>query len=125
MGASNPLLIPGLISAEAFLVGLVALSLVGFSILAWWDRQRRRRPAVPTAAPASGAAFSAAALQLDSQATSILGLVRTYIDAGERYSVSLAQAGKNLPTLASPDEIGIIVKFSSPKTPRCSTRQAR
>ena len=61
--------------------------------------------------PPRVAELSTTALQLDGQATSILDLVRTYLEAGERYSVSLAQAGKNLPTLASPDEIGIIVKF--------------
>jgi diguanylate cyclase len=111
VGASNQLLIPGFISAEACLAGLVVLSLVGFGILAWWDRQRRARPAVAPATAASRVELSKTVLQLDSQAASILGLVRTYIDAGERYSVTLAQAGKNLPKLASPDEIGIIVKF--------------
>jgi diguanylate cyclase len=109
MGASNELLIPGLISAEACLVGLVVLSLVGFSILAWWDRRARSQPAV--AAAASRVELATTALQLDSQAAAVLELVRTYLDAGERYSVTLAQAGKNLPTSASPDEIGIIVKF--------------
>ena len=108
-GASIALLIPGLISAEACLVGLVVLSLIGFGILAWWDREGRSRPAV--AAAASRAKLATTALQLDSQATAVLELVRTYLDAGERYSVTLAQAGKNLPTSASPDEIGIIVKF--------------
>jgi diguanylate cyclase len=108
-GASVALLIPGLISAEACLVGLVVLSLIGFGILAWWDREGRSRPAV--AAAASRAKLATTALQLDSQATAVLELVRTYLDAGERYSVTLAQAGKNLPTSASPDEIGIIVKF--------------
>jgi diguanylate cyclase len=100
--------IPGLISAEVWLAGLVVLSLVGFGILAWRDRRPR---AVPAAAPAAAAAISKAAVQLGTQATSILDMVRTYIDAGERYSVTLAQAGKSLPKLASPEEIGIIVKF--------------
>jgi diguanylate cyclase len=108
-GASVELLIPGLISAEACLVGLVVLSLIGFGILAWWDRQARSRPSIANAA--SRAKLATTALQLDSQATAVLELVRTYLDAGERYSVTLAQAGKNLPTSASPDEIGIIVKF--------------
>jgi diguanylate cyclase len=102
--------IPDLISVEACLIALLVLSLLGFGILAWWDHQRRR-PAAVAAASAAGSAVSATALQLDSQATSILGLVRTYLDAGERYSITLAQAGKNLPTLATPEEIGIIVKF--------------
>jgi diguanylate cyclase len=108
-GASVELLIPGLISAEACLVGLLVLSLIGFGILAWWDRQARSRPAIANAA--SRAKLATTALQLDSQAAAVLELVRTYLDAGERYSVTLAQAGKNLPTSASPDEIGIIVKF--------------
>ena len=108
-GASVALLIPGLISAEACLVGLVVLSLIGFGILAWWDQRARSRPAI--AAAASRAKLATTALQLDSQAAAVLELVRTYLDAGERYSVTLAQAGKNLPTSASPDEIGIIVKF--------------
>ena len=37
--------------------------------------------------------------------------MRDYVDAQERYSVCLAQADKRLPTLATPEEIGIIVKF--------------
>jgi diguanylate cyclase len=109
LGARIELLIPGLISVEACLAGLVALSLIGFGILAWRDRQSRLQPAA--AAAASSAKLSKTVLQLDSQAAAVLGLVRTYIDAGERYSVTLAQAGKNLPKLASPEEIAIIVKF--------------
>ncbi len=109
MGARGKLFIPGLISAEACLIGLLVLSLVGFSVLAWRDKLSRPKPAA--AAPASAAGLSTTALQLDNQATSILDIVRTYIDAGERYSVSLAQAGRNLPKSASPEEIGIIVKF--------------
>lgn len=38
-------------------------------------------------------------------------MVRTYLEAGERYTVSLAQAGSKLPTLAGPSDIAIIVKF--------------
>jgi diguanylate cyclase len=101
--------IPDFTSAEAFLAGLVLLSLAGFGILAVRDWQTRRQPA--RAAAASRSELSEAALQLDSHAAAVLGLVRTYLDAGERYSVSLAQAGASLPTLASRDEIGIIVKF--------------
>ena len=109
--ASNELLIPGHLSAEACLVGLLVLSLIGFGVLAWWDRQRRSRPAVAAAAAASASALSATALQLDGKAAEVLELVRAYQDAGARYSVSLADAGKNLPKLASPDQIAIIVKF--------------
>ena len=74
-GASVALLIPGLISAETCLVGLVVLSLIGFGILAWWDQRARPRPAMANAA--SRAKLATTALQLDSQATAILRLVRT------------------------------------------------
>jgi len=37
--------------------------------------------------------------------------MRTYVEAQERYSVCLAQADRRLPTLATPEEIGVIVKF--------------
>ena len=37
--------------------------------------------------------------------------MQSYIEAGEKYSVSLAEAGKNLPKIATPEEVGIIVKF--------------
>jgi diguanylate cyclase len=110
VGARSKLSIPGLISAEVCLVGLVALSLVGFGILAWRDRRPKHKVSA-AAPPAMVARLSTAAVQLDSQATSILEMVHTYIDAGERYSVTLAQAGNNLPKLATTEEVGIIVKF--------------
>src|SRR2546430_16629727 len=50
----------------------------------------RSRPAV--AAAASRAKLATTALQLDNQATAVLELVRTYLDAGERHSGTLAQA---------------------------------
>lgn len=37
--------------------------------------------------------------------------MRAFVDAQERYSVCLAQADKRLPSLATPEEIGVIVKF--------------
>jgi diguanylate cyclase len=90
------------------LAGLLLLGLLGFGVLVWRDRQQKQpNPATPS----SKAAVTATALQLDGEAAAILELVRGYIDAGERYSVSLAQAGQRLPKLANPQEIGIIVKF--------------
>jgi diguanylate cyclase len=109
LGERTELSIPDITSAEAFLAGLVLLSLAGFGILAARDWQTRRRPA--RAVAASRGELSKTALQLDGQATAILGLVRTYLEAGERYSVSLAQAGASLPTSATPEEIAVIVKF--------------
>lgn len=103
-------------SPEAWLIGLVILSFVGMSLLAWFNRPAKTaRPASPPE-PAAAAAtdpgdFANKALQLDREAAAILELVQSYIEAGEKYSVSLAQAGKNLPKIATPEEVGIIVKF--------------
>jgi diguanylate cyclase len=96
---------------EAGLAGLLVLSVMGFGVLVWSERKSRTRAAVAAAAAAPKAEFAAKSLQLDRQAVAILDLVRTYLDAGERYSVTLAQAGANLPKLASAAEVGIIVKF--------------
>jgi diguanylate cyclase len=100
-----------LISVQAGLAGLLVLSLLGFGVLVWRDRKTSTRAAVAAATAAPRAEFAAKALQLDQEAAAILDLVRTYLDAGERYSVTLAQAGENLPKLASAAEVGVIVKF--------------
>jgi diguanylate cyclase len=100
-------------SPEAWLIGLVILSFVGMSLLAWFNRPAKTaRPASPEPAAATEPGdFANKALQLDREAAAILELVQSYIEAGEKYSVSLAQAGKNLPKIATPEEVGIIVKF--------------
>jgi diguanylate cyclase len=103
--------ISGLTLLEAWLFGLSAVSLVGLGVLVWLAR-REHAPAPAAAMPSlPQARFEAAALELDSQAAAVLNLVRGYLDAGERYSVTLAQAGKSLPAQATTEEIGIIVKF--------------
>jgi diguanylate cyclase len=99
----------GLTAVQAWLVGVSAVSLVGLGVIVWLAR--REQAAATAASSGARAAFEAAALELDSQATAVLSLVREYLDAGERYSVSLAQADKSLPSKATPEEIGIIVKF--------------
>ncbi len=106
---SYALFISGLVSVEALLIGLTALSLAGLGLLFWREWSEIAPTAAASAPPK--AEFTATALLLDREASAVLSLVRTYLDAGERYSVSLAQAGESLPSLASPDEIGIIVKF--------------
>jgi diguanylate cyclase len=96
--------------AEAWLITLIALSsiVVGSGLLVWQHRvaasvQAIERPAAP--------GFAAVALELDSEAAAVLRLMRAYVDAQERYSVCLAQADKRLPSVATPEEIGVIVKF--------------
>jgi diguanylate cyclase len=105
------LFLSSFMTVEACLAGLLALSLAGFGVLVWRELQHKS-PNLPRAAAVQAAPkIAAAATQLDGEATAILKLVRGYIEAGERYSVTLAQAGKELPKLATPDEIGVIVKF--------------
>ncbi len=100
-------------SPEAWLLGLVILSFVGMSLLAWFNRPvktTRSASPRPDAATESGV-FVNKAIQLDREAAAILEMVQSYIEAGEKYSITLAEAGKNLPKIATPEEVGIIVKF--------------
>jgi diguanylate cyclase len=101
--------ISGLTAFEAWLIGLSAVSLIGLGVIIWLARREHAPAAVAPSAPR--ARFEAAALELDAQAAAVLKLVRGYLDAGERYSVTLAEADKSLPAQATPEEIGIIVKF--------------
>jgi diguanylate cyclase len=96
----------GLTSVEAWLIGLSVLSLIGLGVIVWLAL-REHAPA----AAISQAELETAAAQLDSEAGTVLDLVCSYVEAGERYSVTLAQAGRDLPKLATPEEVGIIVKF--------------
>ncbi len=101
-------------SPEAWLMGLIVVSFAGIGLVAWRNRPTATiAQAVPTTAAAPGAdgGFEDKALQLDREAVAILALVQSYLEAGQRYSVSLAQADKTLPKLASPEEVGIIVRF--------------
>jgi diguanylate cyclase len=96
--------------AEAWLITLIALLsiLVGGALLYWQHRAAGRASAPSEPAPAG---YAAVALELDSEAQAVLRLIRAYGEAQERYSVCLAQADRHLPTLATPEEIGVIVKF--------------
>lgn len=100
----------GLSPAQCGLVALATLCLIAG---AWLIARHSRKPQAPAAPPepAETEEFDARALQLDIEAAAILRMVRSYLDAGEKYSVTLAQADRKLPAIASPDEVGIIVKF--------------
>ena len=102
----NTLFIPDILSPEACLAGLVLASLVAAGIVAWQQKGRSWGRA-----PEPKGDLAAAATRLDREAAEVLNLVRSYLEAGERYSVTLARAGRNLPTTATPEEIGIVVKF--------------
>jgi hypothetical protein len=79
--------------------------LVGSGLLVW---QHRHAAGASAAERPPAAGFAAVALELDSEAAAVLRLMRAYVDAQERYSVALAQADQRLPSVATPEEIGII-----------------
>jgi diguanylate cyclase len=49
--------------------------------------------------------------QLDNELAVILRFMRSYVDANEKYSATLAQAHRNLPSLAKPEQVRMMVKF--------------
>jgi diguanylate cyclase len=95
-------------SNEVLLLTLPAFAMiaVGAGLLAWWLWEDGR-----SRGDAATMHLRATTLQLNNEATAILKLVRDYLEAGDRYSVLLAQADKELPSLATPEEVGIIVRF--------------
>ncbi len=116
-------------SPETWLFGLVVVSIAGMGLLAWIARPRPAPQTAPAAQPSApeGADFESRALQLDREAAAILELVQSYIDAGQKYSVSLAEADKSLPKIATPEEMGVIVKFliSENAKMQCEARDLR
>ncbi len=50
-------------------------------------------------------------VQLDQELAVILRFMRTYVDANDNYSKSLAQAHKHLPSLTKPEQVRTMVKF--------------
>ena len=50
-------------------------------------------------------------MQLDNELAVILRFMRTYVDANEKFSSTLAQAHRNLPSLAKPEQVRTMVKF--------------
>jgi diguanylate cyclase len=84
---------------------VAVLGIGGLCLLVWreWSKS-----APPSAAQTD---FEAAAERLDKEASAVLGLMRSYEDAGERYSGSLARAGKSLPQSESPGQVAAIIKL--------------
>jgi diguanylate cyclase len=97
----------GLSPAEMLLTGITGLSLAGGGLLAW----RSLGHSAAVARAKRPVEYEATALKLDNEAAAILKLVQSYLQAGDDYSVSLAQASNSLPAIASREEVGIIVKF--------------
>jgi len=62
-------------------------------------------------AEARAKALETAEAQLDTELAVILRFMRTYVDANDSYSKSLAQAHRNLHGLAKPEQVRALVKF--------------
>lgn len=97
------------IFATAFLFGLIGLGVAGFSSLRHWLAAR-----TPEHTPKTDervARLLNTEVQLDQELAVILRFMKTYVDANDSYSRSLAQVHKNLPSLTKPEQVRTMVKF--------------
>lgn len=94
------------IFATAFVFGLIGLGVAGFGT--WRSRSAAATPAKLTDRAKK---LETTEIQLDSELGVILRFMRTYVDANDSYSRSLAQAHKNMHSLAKPEQMRAMVKF--------------
>ena len=94
------------IFATAFVFGLVGLAIAAIGALRNW-----RAVLKPSKLQDRAKTLETTEIQLDSELAVILRFMRTYVDANDSYSKSLAQAHRNLHSLAKPDQVRAMVKF--------------
>ena len=94
--------------ATAFILGLAGLGVAGIGSLRNWMATRQPVAAKPDPLAAKARATE---VQLDQEMAVILRFMRTYVDANDSYSRSLALAHKNLPSLNKPEQLRTMVKF--------------
>jgi len=94
------------IFATAFLFGIIGLSVAGFGALRNW-----RAASKPSKLQGRTETLETTEIQLDNELAVILRFMRTYVDANDSYSKSLAQAHRNMHSLAKPDQVRALVKF--------------
>lgn len=94
------------IFATAFVLGMVGLGIAAIGSLRNW------KPALKSSKLQDRAkTLETTEIQMDSELAVILRFMRTYVDANDSYSKSLAQAHRNLHSLAKPDQVRAMVKF--------------
>jgi diguanylate cyclase len=94
------------IFATAFVFGMVGLGVAAVGALRNW------KPGFKSSKLKNRAkTLETTEIQLDSELAVILRFIRTYVDANDSYSKSLAQAHRNLHSLAKPDQVRAMVKF--------------
>lgn len=94
------------IFATAFVLGMVGLGVAAIGALRNW-----RAVLKPSKLQDRAKTLETTEIQLDSELAVILRFMRTYVDANDSYSKSLAQAHRNLHSLAKPDQVRAMVKF--------------
>jgi diguanylate cyclase len=94
--------------ATAFILGLAALGVAGIGALRGWLAPTQ---AVAGMSNPPDQKQRASELQLDGELAVILRFMRTYVDANDSYSEALAQAHRNLPSLAKPEQVRAMVRF--------------
>jgi diguanylate cyclase len=96
------------IFATAFLVGLIGLGVAGIAALCNRSKSRQSSAAKPDQ---KANRLRETEVQLDQELAIILRFMRTYVDANDSYSKTLAQAHKHLPSLTKPEQVRTMVKF--------------
>jgi diguanylate cyclase len=97
------------IFATAFLFGLIGLAVAAAGALHAW--LKAARAAKPSKAEARAKTLEITEVQLDAELAVILRFMRTYVEANDSYSRSLAHAHRNLHGLAKPEQVRALVKF--------------
>ena len=94
------------IFATAFLFGIVGLGVAGIGALRNWAAASK-----PSKLQDRATTLETTEIQLDNELAVILRFMRTYVDANATYSKSLAQAHRNMHSLAKPEQVRTMVKF--------------
>ncbi|HET7156101.1 MAG TPA: GGDEF domain-containing protein [Hyphomicrobiaceae bacterium] len=94
------------IFATAFVFGIIGLGVAGIGALRnWWVASK------PSNLQDRAKALETTEIQVESELAVILRFMRTYVDANDTYSKSLAQAHRNMHSLAKPEQVRAMVKF--------------
>jgi diguanylate cyclase len=92
--------------ATAFVFGIVGLGVAAIGSMRNWKATFK-----PSKLQDRAKTLETTEIQLDSELAVILRFMRTYVDTNDSYSKSLAQAHRNLHSLAKPDQVRAMVKF--------------
>lgn len=102
-------------SLETYLLILMTASLVGGLVVGGQvlrsQAKARAADGAGSVRPASKEELHDTGVRLVSEAAAILKIVRSQMDAGDRFSTSLAEADEKLPKLTDPAQVRLVIKF--------------